>query len=158
MKKQIRSRHHLLTEIASHIRKLRSRERKWRSENDYIKRTQSRVEEKLAEWVNQGKHREHNPSIQHIVEELDITRDELAFYCATKLHKTFYTWRKELRIREAQEIILEHPDMSFSQIAFSVGIPDKSDFRHQFKSVVGCTPGEWRRSNGHPKPPEAVLR
>lgn len=120
-----------------------------REEAACLRKTCAKVGKKLADWVREGKHREHTPSIQKIAEEMDVTREELAFYCSTRLHKSFYSWRKELRIRDAMSMILEHKEMPLCQIGFSVGIPDKSNFRHQFKSVTGCTPREWRASNGH---------
>ena len=140
----------LLARITNRIRKHSRKGRDKRAELAYIRRTCSKIEKKLAEWVKAGRHREHYPTIQDIAEEMDVTREELAFYCSTRLHKSFYSWRKELRIRDAMSMILEHKDMPLCQIGFSVGIPDKSNFRHQFKSVTGCTPREWRMTEGHP--------
>ena len=79
--------------------------------------------------------------------DLDLTGEELSFYCSTRFGKTFLTWRKELRIEEAMDLLLKFPVIPASKIGLSLGIKDKSDFRHQFKSVTGMTPREWREKN-----------
>lgn len=140
-----------LARIGIVLRKLNRKGQKRRADSARLRRTCAKIEHKLSEWVQMGKHREHYPSIQRITEELDITREELNFYCHTRLHRTFYEWRKELRIREAMQLILEHRELALCEIGFVVGIPDKSNFRQQFRSIAGCTPREWRETGGHPE-------
>lgn len=105
------------------------------------------VERRLGKWVADGKHRINYRSIDDILKDLDLTGEELSFYCSTRFGKTFLTWRKELRIEEAMDMLLNFPDIPASKIGLSLGIRDKSDFRHQFKSVTGMTPREWREKN-----------
>lgn len=118
------------------------------TEQEYACRTINAVDAKLKDWVAKGGHRENYESLQPILTELDLTADELSFYCSRKLRKRFLTWRKELRINEAKDLIIEKPEVPICQIACYEGISDKSNFRHQFKSVVGCTPSEWRARAG----------
>ena len=46
---------------------------------------------------------------------------------------------------DARKMLLDFPDVPVSKIASDLGIDDKSNFRHQFKSVTGLTPSEWRQ-------------
>ncbi len=106
------------------------------------------LEEKLDKWVRDGKYRENYDSMDDIIRDLDITRHELASYCRTNFHKDFLSWRKELRIEEAKKILLEHKETPIHRISDHLGFGDKSNFRHQFKDIVGCTPSQWRQYDG----------
>ena len=64
-----------------------------------------------------------------------------------RIRKKFLTWRKELRINDAKDLLLMHPNAPACHIGFVVGLCDKSNFRQQFREVVGCTPLEWRKRN-----------
>lgn len=108
------------------------------------RKTIERVGKKLNEWVKDRKHLENYESTDEILNELGITGKELSFYCSSVLKKKFVTWRKELRINEAKELLLKHPDTPACHIGFASGFSDKSNFRQQFKAVVECTPNEWR--------------
>lgn len=117
------------------------------------RRTITKVRARLDEWVSNGMHLECYDSMDEILDELGLTNEELSFYCARVLKKKFLTWRKELRINEAKKLLLEHPDAPASHIGFAVGLFDKSNFRQQFKALVGCTPTEWREMHlkNHPE-------
>lgn len=129
------------------FRFLRFKKRKITDTRAQERRNLRRVKEKLDQWVSEGKHRLIYGSIDDIARELGITGEELTGYCSTRLGKPFLTWRKELRIADAKRLLLESPDTPASKIGKAVGIPDKSNFRSQFKAVTGSTPSEWRRSH-----------
>ncbi len=114
------------------------------------KKSINQIRDKLDEWIKEGKFLE-NYSTDEILDEFGITRKELSFYCSSILKKKFVSWRKELRVKEAQRLLVENPDTPACHIGFAAGFSDKSNFRQQFKSVVGCTPTEWRERylNGH---------
>ncbi|MBR1928074.1 MAG: AraC family transcriptional regulator [Bacteroidales bacterium] len=102
------------------------------------------VGSRLEEWVAEGKHKICYPSIDEILKDLDLTGEELSFFCSTRFGKPFLTWRKELRIEEAMDLLVRFPEIPAYKIGKSLGIKDKSNFRHQFKSVTGMTPSEFR--------------
>lgn len=103
------------------------------------------VQARLSRWVAEGKHLVKYNCMDDILEDLDLTSYELTYYCSTRLKKTFLCWRKELRMEEAKRMLLDHPEMPACQVGRALGITDKSNFRHQFKSVTGLTPSEWRK-------------
>ena len=109
-----------------------------------MKKTMTMVGSRLDSWVAEGKYRLWYDSMDRILEDLGLTAGELSMYCTTKLKKNCLTWRKELRMADAKRMLLEHPEMPASKIGKSLGIMDKSNFRHQFKSVTGLTPSRWR--------------
>ena len=107
----------------------------------------SMVDKRLGDWVAAGKYKLNYSSIDDILKELDVTSDELSYFCATRYGKSFLTWRKELRIEEAKRMLVDYPRIPAYKIGKSLGIADKADFRHQFKSATGMTPSEWREKN-----------
>ena len=111
------------------------------------RKTLDKVERRLARWVRDGRHHECYDSMEEILEELELTNEELSFYCSRVLNKKFLTWRKELRIEDAKRLLLQHPEAPVRHIGYVVGFSDKSNFRRQFRDVVGCTPSEWRGKN-----------
>jgi len=106
----------------------------------------SMVDKRLGDWVAAGKYKLNYSSIDDILKELDVTSDELSYFCATRYGKSFLTWRKELRIEEAKRMLLDYPGLPAYKVGQALGIADKSDFRHQFKSATGMTPSEWRKN------------
>ena len=120
-------------------KKLRTRER------SRARKSMAMVEKRLTQWVAEGKYRERYCSMDIILEELGLTRHELCSFCSRKFNKSFLSWRKELRMEDARKMLLDFPDVPVSKIAGDLGIDDKSNFRHQFKSVTGYTPSGWRQ-------------
>ena len=52
-----------------------------------------------------------------------------------------------LRIKFAQEYLIEHPDAKQSDMAATCGFPDASAFNNAFKKVTGMTPKIWLVTN-----------
>jgi AraC-like DNA-binding protein len=61
----------------------------------------------------------------------------------------FRTWRTGLRIEEAKRLLLENKEASINIIAEASGFSDKSNFHRQFVKIVGCSPKDWRDSDGN---------
>jgi AraC-like DNA-binding protein len=116
-------------------------------DNISARRILSKVEERLGQWVAQGRHYENYKSMDDILDELGLTGEELSLYCSKVLKKKFLSWRKELRLEDAKKLLLEHPEAPVCHIGYAVGMNDKSNFRRQFKDYVGYTPLEWRKQN-----------
>lgn len=57
---------------------------------------------------------------------------------------TFIEYRNNIRIKAAQDRLRETSN-KISQIALEVGFDDLSFFNQQFKSLVGLTPGQYRK-------------
>lgn len=82
-------------------------------------------------------------SIADVAEKMNLSPEQLSFFCSERLGKPFRQIRKEHRIREAEILLKENPEMSLKELGLSVGIPDKSDLRKQFRDVTGMYPSEW---------------
>lgn len=133
--------------FASRWRQRRLMKKKRLVEARRARKVLSMVDKRLGDWVAAGKYKLNYSSIDDILKELDVTSDELSYFCATRYGKSFLTWRKELRIEEAKRMLVDYPRIPAYKIGKSLGINDKADFRHQFKSATGMTPSEWRGKN-----------
>lgn len=110
-----------------------------------IRRADVRTELKLRQWVKNRKYVSNASDMAKVAEDIGVSALQLSYYFRVVIGKPFLSWRKEIRIQEAQSLLLLHPDKSISSIGEMVGINDKSNFRKQFLEVVGMTPADYRR-------------
>ena len=54
---------------------------------------------------------------------------------------------KELRIMEAQQLLLDYPELPVATVGQMVGIDDKTNFKRQFEQIVGMSPRAWREKH-----------
>ena len=110
-----------------------------------------KLEASLEQWVNQKGYREYDKSREEIARELHTTKEILHHYFISRKGVDFKTWRTELRIEEAKRLLLKDMDASTNIIAEASGFSDRSNFHRQFVKFVGCSPKEWRESEGNPE-------
>ena len=109
----------------------------------------NRLERALDRWVKEKRFREYDKTRDDIASELHTTKDILHLYFATRMGMDFRTWRTGLRIEEAKRLLLENKEASINIIAEASGFSDKSNFHRQFVKIVGCSPKDWRDSDGN---------
>lgn len=109
----------------------------------------NRLEKSLDRWVKEKRFREYDKTRDDIARELRTTKDILHLYFATRVGVDFRTWRTGLRIEEAKRLLLENKEASINIIAEASGFSDKSNFHRQFVKIVGCSPKDWRDSDGN---------
>ncbi|MDO5321731.1 MAG: AraC family transcriptional regulator [Bacteroidia bacterium] len=99
----------------------------------------------LEKWVGERKYTNPDSTLEDVAEDIGISSLQLAYYFRIVIGQSFQTWRKKLRIRDAQVLIAQNPEKSIASIGYSVGITDKSNFRRQFLEETGMTPIEYRK-------------
>jgi AraC-like DNA-binding protein len=109
-----------------------------------------RIEKSLEVWVQEKRFREYDKSREEIAKELHTSKEALHLYFATVKKVDFRTWRTELRIEDAKKLLLEDQTTSINIIGEMAGFSDRANFYRQFVKIVGCSPKEWRESNGNP--------
>lgn len=110
-----------------------------------------KLEEALEKWVGEKRFREYDLSREDIARELGTSKELLHQYFTLKKGIDFKTWRTMLRIEEAKRLLLENKEASINIIAEVSGFSDRSNFHHQFVKIVGCSPRQWRDSDGNPE-------
>ena len=106
------------------------------------------LEAALEKWIEQKKFSEFDKSREEVAKELGTSKEFLHLYFTTRKGVDFKTWRTELRINEAKKLLLENKEASTNVIGEIAGFSDRSNFYRQFVKLVGCSPKQWRESNG----------
>ncbi len=109
-----------------------------------------KLEASLDQWVREKRYTEYDKSREEIASELNTSKEILHHYFLTRKGVDFKTWRTMLRIEEAKRLLLENRDASTNIIAEVSGFSDRSNFHRQFVRIVGCSPKQWRDSDGNP--------
>ncbi len=103
---------------------------------------------RLAQWVELKKYREYDKGRDEIASEIGTSKERLHCYFVQKIGKDFRTWRTELRIEDAKQLLLADKKVSTNIIGEMVGFSDRSNFHRQFTKLVGCSPKHWRDCDG----------
>lgn len=109
-----------------------------------------KLEKSLEKWVEEKRYREFDKSREQIARELNTSKEILHHYFLYRKGVDFKTWRTVLRIEEAKRLLLEDKSASTNIIAEVSGFSDRSNFHRQFVKIVGCSPKQWRDSDGKP--------
>ncbi len=112
------------------------------AENDPVKEAQLR--DSLEQWVLDGGYTRGDISTEEVAELLGTDLTFFRGYFRDHMPSDFRTWRIELRIRKAQELIADYPEVSLNQIAQQVGFATRSNFYLYFKKITGQSPTDYR--------------
>ena len=108
----------------------------------------ARLERALQKWVDEKNYRKYDMSREEIASQLKTSKEFLHHYFLNHMGMDFKTWRTEMRINDAKKLLLENKSASTNIIAEISGFSDRSNFHRQFVKIVGCSPKQWRDSNG----------
>lgn len=87
-------------------------------------------------------------SLQEVAAKANMSKEAFCRFFKLRTRKTFTQYLQQLRINEAQKLLLE-TDLSISTIAFRVGFENLSYFNRAFKSILGVTPRDLRKRENH---------
>ncbi len=102
------------------------------------------MQDKELRWQRKGGYRTSGITIEQAAHDMGTNRSYLSRYLNEVRHMTFYEWVAQMRIHEAQQIMLQNPDATIEQIAGQVGFTAASTFSTTFKKIVGISPAKWR--------------
>jgi AraC-like DNA-binding protein len=85
-------------------------------------------------------------SLDEVAEQAYMSREAFCRFFKLRTRKTFTQYIQQLRISEAQKLLLES-DMNISEISFEVGFQTLSHFNKTFKIITNKTPKFWRKLN-----------
>ncbi len=107
-----------------------------------------KIDRAIEQWVKQKKYVEYDKSREDVAREMNTTREMLHLYFTTRMGMDFKTWRTELRIEEAKRLLLKDKKISTNLAGEMAGFSDRSNFHRQFVKIVGCSPRQYRDSDG----------
>lgn len=112
------------------------------AENDPTKEV--KLKNSLEQWVLNGGYMRGDISTEEVAKLLGTDLSFFRSYFRDHMPSDFRTWRNELRIRKAQELIADYPETSLNQIAQEVGFVTRSNFYLYFKKITGHSPADYR--------------
>ena len=107
-------------------------------------RQATQIHDAVDAWVKEKGYIRHLQTVKDMAEDIGIPPGQLTLFVQIHSRMSVLTWRKTLRVREAQRLVLAMPDLPVSVIGEMVGIEDKSNFKRQFTQVAGMSPRVWR--------------
>jgi len=105
---------------------------------------------KLEEYINTNEfYLNPNLTIFELAEELGSTSHDLSFYLNRVLHKNFFDYINEYRIKKAMHILQDptNKQLTILEILYEVGFNSKSSFNTAFKKHTKLTPTQYRKND-----------
>jgi transcriptional regulator with AAA-type ATPase domain len=102
-------------------------------------------------------HFQENLSLAGVAAEAYVSSSHLAHLFKQDLGTSFTRFLAGLRVDRGKRLLAEQPRESITFIAAEVGFSDLRHFERTFKSVVGCTPKEYRKLSGLSRSPRQIL-
>lgn len=98
----------------------------------------------LDEWRKSGEFRNNSSTLVMLSRQTNISRRDLTIYFGQYLHRTFRMWLSDIRMAEAERLILTHPEYGNDIISAECGFSSRSQLYKLFRDRYGMTPKEWR--------------
>ncbi len=98
----------------------------------------------IQRWVEKKRFLQSDISVNNIVAEMGITRQVFNDYFNNILQIPFRSWRIELRIKEAQEMLKKNPEIPTGELYEHCGYNDRSNFHKHFQKVTGMSLTDYR--------------
>ncbi len=85
-------------------------------------------------------------NLNSLSEELNLSRHHLSQIINENFKTNFFDFINQYRIREAMQLIKENPEISISEIIYTVGFSNRVSFNKAFKKHTGRTPSQFKMS------------
>ncbi len=115
------------------------------NKDKYANKSFDQLEKAIEDWEMKKYFVEPGITIDQVATQLRSNRTYVSTHMNLHRKMTFKEWINYLRIDEAKNLLVQHPDMPVSQIGAMVGLPDKSNFGRQFTRLTGKSPQAWRK-------------
>lgn len=115
------------------------------------KKSAEEIADLIKIWLSDESNYLKDFSLSDLSKSIGVSQRSLSRYFELHSETDFRSWKSELKIAKAKNLLLDQYDMDIAAVANAVGFKDRSNFHKQFKMLCGCTPGQWRDTNGHPE-------
>lgn len=99
----------------------------------------------LKEWENSKGFRTPGITIEMLADSLSISANTLSSIINEQHNCSFYDYVTNLRIRDAQTLLVHYADKDIQEIAAMTGFLSAEEMERAFKQTVYITPAEWRK-------------
>ncbi len=111
---------------------------------------EQRFGEKLARWMEEKKYLSAQLTIDDLASEMGTNKLYMSRYINRKYEVNFSTLITRLRLSEAKEYMLAHPNVKQEEVALHSGFSSSSYFSKVFSREEGITPVLWRKAQTMP--------
>jgi transcriptional regulator GlxA family with amidase domain len=94
-------------------------------------------------------HMSSHISLKHLAREADMSKYSLCRNFKKETEMTPMQFLANMRVERAKKLLQESA-LSISMVSLEVGFNDLSNFIKNFKSIVGITPSEYKKSQKKP--------
>ncbi|MEF3306809.1 AraC family transcriptional regulator [Paenibacillus sp. GYB003] len=105
---------------------------------------------RLCDYIDSHLH--EDLTLKTMAAMFDMSPDHLIRTFKREKGMTYHKYVLLQRIFESKRLLLRHPDMTLTEIAYQVGFASSSQFSKTFKNASGLTPSEFR-SQSQTEPP-----
>ena len=92
-------------------------------------------------------YRRKNIRITDVASELATNKTYVSLLLNNQSGESFTTIITRYRVKYAQKLLRENPDMMLDEVADQSGFSSRTTFFRNFKAVTGMTPQEWKNKN-----------
>ncbi len=97
----------------------------------------------VERWVAEKGYTKGDLSREETAKDMGLSEDDLKWYFAVCLKEDMRSWRVNLRIELAKEILENNPDAPINELAKSVGFQSRNNIYSYFKKCYGMTPRKY---------------
>lgn len=107
-----------------------------------------RIRKCIVNWILYREYWDQHDSLDSFSSRTGIPREEITSFLSEYSGSRYLSIRRELRLSDAKDLMLERPELPIYEIAKMVGINDKSNFRKDFTEMTGYKPKIWQECKG----------
>ena len=107
-----------------------------------IQREDDETKRRLMDYIF-GNYKRFDLSIQMVSDATNLRKSQITSLLRESTGQNFVQYVSYLRMNEFKRMLLE-TDLSIQQCVSEIGYSDVPNFLRKFKSVEGCTPGQYR--------------
>ena len=101
----------------------------------------------LEAWIASGAYREHNLTLSIVARQIGVPQKQLQEWLRQSEYRKLAGLVTTLRIKEAQQVLVEHRDWSVESVADYCGFNDRKYFHQVFQQYTGTTPAKYQANH-----------
>ena len=105
-----------------------------------------RAEKAVEKWISAGGHLHSGTTKPMAAQEMQLPQYLLSAWIKAQGYSSYSKWITTLRVEEAKNIIIAHPEWSNEAVADHCGI-SRSHFQRVFLEITGVTPTQFQKEN-----------
>lgn len=103
------------------------------------------IGQELKRWAEGGGSRQHNLTLSIVSRQINVPMKHLQLWLRQSEHKKLTTLMNFLRVEDAKNVMVEHPDWSSESIADYCGFSSRQYFHQMFVQYTGTTPAKYQK-------------